>query len=59
VTAHGSLVLDMAFDADMDSKALNEALNGTPGVVEHGIFRGLASAIFVAAGGGVEERWAT
>lgn len=58
VTSHGSLVLDMAFDADLDSKALNDALNGTPGVIEHGIFSGLASAIFVAVEGRVEERWA-
>jgi ribose 5-phosphate isomerase A len=58
VTSHGSLVLDMAFDADLNSKTLNDALNGTPGVVEHGIFSGLASAIFVAVEGRVEERWA-
>jgi ribose 5-phosphate isomerase A len=58
VTSHGSLVLDMAFGAELDSKALDGALNGTPGIVEHGIFTGLASAIFVAADGRVEERWA-
>lgn len=55
VTAHGSLVLDMAFGTEWDSRALDEALNGTPGVVEHGIFRGLASAVLVAANGRVEE----
>lgn len=59
ITAHGSLVLDMAFDAGLDGKALDELLNGTPGVVEHGIFRGLASAVFIAAEGNVEERWAS
>lgn len=59
LTSHGSLVLDMVFDATMSSQALNEALNNTPGVVEHGIFRGLTSAIFIAADGKVEERWAT
>lgn len=58
VTSHGSLVLDMAFGLELDAEALDEALNDTPGVVEHGIFRGLASAVFVAAGGRVEERWA-
>lgn len=58
VTSHGSLVLDMAFDPGMDSKMLNDILNATPGVVEHGIFRGLASAVFIASGGQVEERWA-
>lgn len=59
LTSHGSLVLDMVFDATMSSQALNEALNNTPGVVEHGIFRGLTSAIFIAANGQVEELWAT
>ncbi|MEO8417417.1 MAG: ribose-5-phosphate isomerase RpiA [Methylophilaceae bacterium] len=58
VTSHGSLVLDMVFDPSLDSKALDEALNSTPGVVEHGIFRGLASAIFIAVDGKAEERWA-
>jgi len=58
VTSHGSLVLDMVFDASMDAGELNHALNGTPGVVEHGIFRGLTSAIFVVIDGKVEERWA-
>ncbi len=56
VTSHGSLVLDMTFPEDSDSKALDEALNSVPGVVEHGIFRGLASAVLIAANGHVEER---
>lgn len=56
VTSHGSLVLDMVFDDGVDSKTLNELLNGTPGVVEHGIFRNLASAVLIAADGVVEER---
>jgi ribose 5-phosphate isomerase A len=59
VSSHGSLILDMAFASDMDSKALDDILNSTPGVVEHGIFRGLASAVFIAANGQVEERWVT
>lgn len=58
VTSHGSLVLDMVFDPAMDSQTLDHLLNGTPGVVEHGIFRGLASAVIVAQDGRVEERWA-
>lgn len=58
ITSHGSFVLDMAFDADFSSETLDEALNAAPGVVEHGIFRGLASAIFMAVDGRVEERWA-
>lgn len=56
VTSHGSLVLDMSFDADFDCANLDAALNETPGVVEHGIFRGLASAVLLVADGVVEER---
>ena len=58
VTSHGSLVLDMAFDPALETAALNAFLNDTPGVVEHGIFRGLASAVFVGADGKVQEHWA-
>lgn len=57
VTSHGSLVLDMVFDYSVDSQALNDMLNATPGVVEHGIFQDLAAAVFVAQDGRVEERW--
>lgn len=56
ITSHGSLVLDTVFDQVLDSAALDAALNSTPGVVEHGIFRGLASSVLVAADGRVEER---
>ena len=56
VTSHGSLVLDMVFDDGVDSKTLNDLLSGTPGVVEHGIFRNLASVVLIAADGVVEER---
>ena len=58
VTSYGSLVLDMAFDPALEAAELNALLNDTPGVVEHGIFSGLASAVFVAVVGKVEEHWA-
>jgi ribose 5-phosphate isomerase A len=58
VTSYGSLVLDMAFEPLLDSQSLDDMLNSTPGVIEHGIFRKLASAIFIADNGKVEERWA-
>ncbi|WP_027158460.1 ribose-5-phosphate isomerase RpiA [Methylobacter luteus] len=57
-TSYGSLVLDMVFNPELDSQALDAALNGTPGVIEHGIFRGLASAVFIAAEGQIQEYWA-
>lgn len=58
MTSHGSLVLDMVFEPSLDSQALDAALNDTPGVVEHGIFRGLASRILLAVEGKVQERTA-
>ena len=58
VTSHGSLVLDMTFDNTMTAQALNALLNNTPGVVEHGIFYGLTSAILIAQDGTVTENWA-
>jgi len=55
ITSYGSLVLDMLFGTEWDSWALDETLNATPGVVEHGIFRALASTVLVALGGEVKE----
>jgi len=48
VTSHGSLVLDMTFDKSHDVMMLNTLLNELPGVVEHGIFMGLVTAVLVA-----------
>lgn len=57
VTSHGSLVLDMTFDKSISEQALNALINNTPGVVEHGIFFGLTSAVLIAENGNIEERW--
>lgn len=57
ISSHGSLVLDMAFDKSNSEENLNHLINNTPGVVEHGIFYGLTSAILIAENGKVEERW--
>lgn len=54
VTSHGCLVLDMVFDSQLTSEALNALLNNTSGVVEHGIFQGLTSAVFCAVDGNVQ-----
>ena len=56
VTSHGSLVLDMTFDSSLTSQTLNDLLNNTAGIVEHGIFYKLASAVFCAVGGQVQEQ---
>ena len=58
VTSYGSLVLNMIFDQSITEQALNALLNNIPGVVEHGIFYGLASAILIAHEGNVTENWA-
>jgi len=57
VTSHGSLVLDVIFDGNQDHQSLNDQLNAIPGIVEHGIFYGLTSAVFCAEQGLVQEQW--
>jgi len=57
VTSHGSLVLDVIFDGNLDHQSLNDQLNAIPGIVEHGIFYGLTSAVFCAEQGQVKEQW--
>ncbi len=59
VTSHGSLVLDMSFDTSLSTQTLNELLNDTPGIVEHGIFRELASTVLIGHDGQIEERMAS
>lgn len=56
ITSHGSLVLDMTFDAGVDSKTLDAMLNATPGVVEHGIFSGLTNTLLIAHEGKIERK---
>ena len=48
ITSHGSLVLDAHFDSSLPVSELNQALSAMPGVVEHGIFEGLASTVLIA-----------
>ena len=58
VTSYGSLVLDMAFEPEMKPQQINAMLNGIPGVVEHGIFEDLATAVFIANDEeGITEQW--
>jgi ribose 5-phosphate isomerase A len=56
ISSHGSLVLDMRFDASQNAHTLNALLNNVPGVVEHGIFAKLAKTILIADQGKVETR---
>jgi ribose 5-phosphate isomerase A len=58
ISSHGSWILDVTFEPRFDAATLDELLNSTPGVVEHGIFRGLARGVFLAENGNVTQRWA-
>ncbi len=57
ISSYGSLILDMAFDKNMTEGELNQCLNNIPGVIEHGLFYQLASAVFIAHDGNIEEKW--
>jgi ribose 5-phosphate isomerase A len=48
VTDGGHYVLDCAFGSIADPEALARSLESIPGVIEHGLFIGLASTIIVA-----------
>ena len=58
VTSHGSYVLDMRFDETITTRNLHDLISATPGVIEHGIFYGLTTAVFIADNGTISERWA-
>lgn len=54
VTDGGHLILDASFGRIPDTRALSEALHAIPGVVEHGLFMGLASTAILAGADGVK-----
>lgn len=53
-TDSGNLVFDCAFGAITDVPALAAALSAVPGVVEHGLFVGIATALVIAFPGEVQ-----
>jgi ribose 5-phosphate isomerase A len=55
VTDNGNEILDCSFGKIADPPALARELGGTPGVVEHGLFIGLAKLAIVGRGNSVEE----
>ena len=60
VTDNGNYILDCAFGAIKDPEMLDEALKIVPGVVENGLFLGLADLAIVAGPGGIltlEANW--
>ena len=48
------MIYDCAFGAIADTRALADTLSRVPGVVEHGLFVGLASTLVIARADGVE-----
>jgi ribose 5-phosphate isomerase A len=56
VTDQGNLVLDCTFGTIADPEALAGALSAIPGVVEHGLFVGLADEVHVGAADDVTVR---
>ncbi len=53
VTDSGNFILDCAFGRIEEPEALDEALKLIPGVVENGLFLGIADAAIVAGPSGV------
>jgi ribose 5-phosphate isomerase A len=54
VTDGGHFILDASFGRIPDTRALSSALHAIPGVVEHGLFIGLASTAIIAGGDGIQ-----
>ncbi len=55
ITEEGHQILDCLFSEIKDPKALGENLDSMPGVVEHGLFVGMANVVLVAKGSEVTE----
>jgi ribose 5-phosphate isomerase A len=55
ITDNGNQILDCSFGKIADPPALALILSNTPGIVEHGLFIGLASLALVGRGDRVDE----
>jgi ribose 5-phosphate isomerase A len=58
VTDGGHHILDASFGRIPDPEALSASLHAVPGVVEHGLFIGMATAAVIARGEDIEVRGA-
>lgn len=56
VTDSGNMILDCHFGPITDARQLSDALAQRAGIVEHGLFIGLATDLIVAGAGGVQHR---
>jgi ribose 5-phosphate isomerase A len=55
LTDNGNQILDCSFGKIVDPPVLAQVLSDTPGIVEHGLFIGLAKVALVGRGVSVEE----
>jgi ribose 5-phosphate isomerase A len=55
ITDNGNQILDCSFGKIADPAALALSLSTAPGIVEHGLFIGLAQVVLIGRGDGVEE----
>jgi ribose 5-phosphate isomerase A len=55
-TDEGNLILDCAFGPIADAYALARELDARTGIVEHGLFLGIATDLLVAGDTGIEHR---
>lgn len=55
VTDGGHLILDASFGRIPDTRALSNALHAIPGVVEHGLFLGMARLAVIAGAQGIRS----
>jgi ribose 5-phosphate isomerase A len=54
VTDGGNFIIDCAFDSILDPEGLGDVLEMIPGVIEHGLFIGIADTAILAGPNGVE-----
>src|SRR4030088_679824 len=57
LTDNGNEILECSFGKIWDPPALGRVVKDMPGVVEHGLFIGLAKLVVVGRGASVEEIW--
>lgn len=50
---NGNYVIDCRFEAAFDAYEVGSAINDVPGVLEHGLFLGLASLVYIASEEGI------
>ena len=55
VSDEGNHIIDCSFGAIADPEGLAQQLNAMPGVVEHGLFLGIAERVLLGGTDGVEE----